>query len=136
MIIVPQKPPEIRNERFITKSICYHAAHLANDVKAKAICTLTNSGYTAFQISAWRPKSHVLVFTSNKRILTQLNLLWGVKAFFYDSFESTDKTVEQINKIAIEKGYVEKGDLLINLSAMPISAKGKVNTLRISTMKD
>ncbi len=136
LIIVPQKPPEIRNERFITKSICYHAAHLANDVKAKAICTLTNSGYTAFQISAWRPKSHVLVFTSNKRILTQLNLLWGVKAFFYDSFESTDKTVEQINKIAIEKGYVEKGDLLINLSAMPISAKGKVNTLRISTMKD
>ncbi len=132
LITVPQKPPNIRTVRFVTKSICYHAVHIANDVQAKAICTLTNSGYTAFQVSAWRPNSHILVFTSNKRILTQLNLIWGVKAFFYDSFESTDKTVEQINEIAKDKGYVDKGDLLINLTAMPITDKGMVNTLRVS----
>jgi pyruvate kinase len=59
-------------------------------------------------------------------------LIWGVKAFFYDSFESTDKTVEQINKIAKDKGYVNKGDLLVNLTAMPIIDKGMVNTLRVS----
>lgn len=132
LISVPQKPPNIRTLRFITKSICYHAVQIANDVQAKAICTLTNSGYTAFQVSAWRPNSHILVFTSNKRILTQLNLVWGVKAFFYDSFESTDKTVEQINEIATNKGYVNKGDLLVNLTAMPIIEKGMVNTLRVS----
>ena len=73
-------------------------------------------------------------FTSNKRILTQLNLIWGVKAFFYDSFESTDKTVEQINEIAKDMGYVDKGDLLVNLTAMPIIDKGMVNTLRVSTV--
>ena len=134
LISVPQKPPNIRTLRFITKSICYHAVQIANDVKAKAICTLTNSGYTAFQVSAWRPNSHILVFTSNKRILTQLNLVWGVKAFFYDSFESTDKTVEQINEIAINRGYVNKGDLLVNLTAMPIIEKGMVNTLRVSSV--
>mgnify|MGYP001186885974 FL=1 len=134
LISVPQKPPNIRTVRFITKSVCYHAVHIANDVEAKAICTLTNSGYTAFQVSAWRPNSHILVFTSNKRILTQLNLIWGVSAFFYDSFESTDKTVEQINEIAKKKGYVNKGDLLINLTAMPIIEKGMVNTLRVSTV--
>lgn len=134
LISVPQKPPNIRTVRFITKSICYHAVHIANDVQAKAICTLTNSGYTAFQVSAWRPNSHILVFTSNRRILTQLNLIWGVKAFFYDSFESTDKTVEQINEIAKEVGYVHKGDLLVNLTAMPIVKKGMVNTLRVSTI--
>ena len=108
---------------------------MANDIKAKAISTLTNSGYTAFQISAWRPSSHILVYTSNKRILTQLNLLWGVNAFFYDKFVSTDDTVEDINQIAKDNGYVKKGDILINLAAMPVIEKGMVNTLRISEIE-
>jgi len=135
LIVVPQNPPHVRTKRFITKSICYHAATMANDIKAKAISTLTNSGYTAFQISAWRPAAHILVFTSNKRILTQLNLLWGVNAFLYDKFVSTDDTVEDINLIAKENGYVNKGDILINLAAMPVVDKGMVNTLRITEIE-
>ena len=132
LIKVPETPPSIRTTRFITKSVCYHAAHMANEIDAKAICTLTNSGYTAFQISAWRPQAFVLVFTSNKVILPQLNLLWGVRAFYYDKFESTDVTVEQVNTIAKEKGLVNEGDMIINLAAMPIIEKGMVNTLRVS----
>ncbi|MBT8255139.1 MAG: pyruvate kinase [Bacteroidia bacterium] len=132
LITVPHEPPHIRTNRYITKSVCYHAAKMAGEIEAKAICTLTNSGYTAFQISAWRPAAHVLVYTSNKRILSRLNLLWGVKAFFYDKFVSTDETVEDVNRIAVEQGFVEKGDYLINLAAMPIVDKGMVNTLRVS----
>ena len=64
--------------------------------------------------------------------LSQLNLLWGVKAFYYDRFESTDNTVEEVNKIAEAEGFVKKGDMLINLAAMPIIDKGMVNTLRVS----
>lgn len=135
LIQVPQNTPQIRTKRFITKSICHHAALMANVIKAKAICTLTNSGYTAFQISAWRPQSHILVFTSNKKILTQLNLLWGVNSFYYDKFVSTDDTVTDVNEIAREKGYVDKGDFLINLAAMPVVDKGMVNTLRVSEME-
>lgn len=135
LIAVPQNPPHVRTKRFITKSICYHAATMANDIKAKAISTLTNSGYTAFQISAWRPKAHILVYTSNRRILTQLNLLWGVNAFYYDKFVSTDDTVGDINDIAKANGYVKKGDMLINLAAMPVADKGMVNTLRVSEIE-
>ena len=125
-------PTDYDSDRFITKSICYYAAKIANDTNAKAISTLTNSGYTAYQISSWRPRTHVLVFTSNKRILTQLNLLWGVKAFYYDSTESTDKTVEEINKIAFDHNYLQKDEKVINLTAMPIHEKGMVNTVRVS----
>ncbi|MCG2610243.1 pyruvate kinase [Flavobacterium sp. SM15] len=135
LIQVPQNQPQIKTNRYITKNICYHAAVLANDIDAKAITTLTNSGYTAFQVSAWRPHSHVLVFTSNKRILTQLNLLWGVNAFFYDKFVSTDDTIDDINAICKEKGFVKQGDMLVNLAAMPVTAKGMVNTLRISEIE-
>jgi pyruvate kinase len=136
LIQVPQNTPQIKTKRFITKTICHQAALLANEIKAKAICTLTNSGYTAFQISAWRPSSgHILVFTSNRRILTQLNLLWGVKSFYYDNESSTDDTVTDVNKIAVEKGYAQKGDYLINLAAMPIKDKGMVNTMRVSEIE-
>ncbi|KGO90334.1 pyruvate kinase [Flavobacterium suncheonense] len=135
LIQVPQNQPQIKTNRYITKNICYHGATLANDINAKAITTLTNSGYTAFQVSAWRPHAHVLVFTSNKRILTQLNLLWGVHAFFYDKFVSTDDTIDDINAICKERGFVEEGDLLVNLAAMPVTAKGMVNTLRISEIE-
>jgi len=132
LIQVPHNPPHVRTNRYITKAVCYHAAKMADEIDAKAICTLTNSGYTAFQISAWRPSSHILVFTSNKRILSRLNLLWGVKSFFYDKYVSTDETVEDVNRIAKEKGFVKKGDYLVNLAAMPIVEKGMVNTLRVS----
>jgi len=135
LIHVPQNTPQIKTKRFITKTICQQAALMANTIQAKAICTLTNSGYTAFQISAWRPSAHILVFTSNKRILTQLNLLWGVKSYFYDKDESTDDTVTDVNEIAREKGFVTKGDFLINLAAMPIKDKGMVNTMRISEIE-
>ncbi|MEK6152997.1 pyruvate kinase [Flavobacteriaceae bacterium 3-367] len=135
LIQVPHDPPHIRTKRYITKSVCYHAAIMANEIKAKAISTLTNSGYTAFQISAWRPSAHILVFTSNKRILTQLNLLWGVKAFYYDRYVSTDETIEDVNKIACQKGFLDAGDMLISLAAMPIKDKGMVNTLRVTEIE-
>lgn len=135
LIKVPHQPPHIRTNRFITKSVCYHAALMADDTDASAISTLTNSGYTAFQISAWRPRTHVLAFSTERRILGKLNLLWGVRAFYYDSDLSTDDTVEDINRIAKEKGFVKNGDLMINLTSMPAKERGMVNTLRVSEIK-
>ena len=135
LIQVPQKPPHIRTNRFITKSICHHAAQIANDIEAAVISTLTNSGYTAFQISSWRPKSMILAFSSEKKILGKLNLLWGVKAYYYDKDLSTDDTIVDINQIAKHKGFVDSGDFIINLTSMPVEEKGMVNTLRISEIR-
>lgn len=134
LIKVPNTLPEIHSKRVITKAICFQACNIANELKASAICTLTNSGYTAWQISSWRPSAMILVFTSNKRILSQLGLLWGVRCVFYDNFVSTDRTVEEVNELAVKKGFVKKGGLVINLAAMPVINKGQVNTLRISRL--
>jgi len=120
------------NDRFITKSICHQATIMADNIEVAAINTLTNSGYTAFHISARRPHSHILAFTSNRRIMAMLNLLWGVKAFYYDKMSSTDATIVDINKIGKENGYTNVGDFVISLTSMPIREKGKVNTLRLT----
>jgi pyruvate kinase len=131
-INVPASPPTIRTNRYRTKFICYHAAKIANETGAAAITTLTNSGYTGFQVSSWRPHTNIIVFTSNKRILSRLSLLWGVKAFYYNRSVSTDKTIDEINKIVNQKGFAKKGDIVINLAAMPVKDQGMVNTLKLS----
>jgi pyruvate kinase len=134
LIKVPNTLPEINSKRVVTKAICFHACNIANELDAAAICTLTNSGYTAWQISSWRPNAVILVFTSNKRVLTQLSLLWGVRCIYYDNFVSTDKTVEEVNQLARDKGFVKNNDLVVNLAAMPVKDKGQVNTLRLSRL--
>ena len=131
-INVPASPPTIRTNRYRTKFICYHAAKIANETGAAAITTLTNSGYTGFQVSSWRPHTNIIVFTSNKRILCRLSLLWGVKSILYNRSVSTDKTIDEINNIVNQKGFAKKGDIVINLAAMPVKDQGMVNTLKLS----
>lgn len=122
------------DDRFITDMVCLNAVKIAETTGAEAIITLTYSGYTAFQISAHRPHARIIVYTSNPRVLTMLNLLWGVKAFYYDMNKSTDETIIQVNMLTHNYGYVEKSDFVVNLNAMPAYEGGKTNTLRLSTI--
>lgn len=124
-----------RSSRYITDTVCQNATQVAVEVHAKAILTLTNSGYTGYKIASYRPGMHILVFTSNTRLLNQMSLVWGVFTFFYDKFESTDQTISDINQMAVDRLGLESSSYVINLSSMPIHDRGKVNTLRISQLK-
>ncbi|MBA5628653.1 pyruvate kinase [Moheibacter lacus] len=135
LINVPTLKPNNKNDRFVTKIICYNASEMVKLTGAKAISTLTYSGYTAFQISSYRPIAYILVYTPNKHIVRRLNLLWGVKAMYYNPVnKSTDETVIDVNRLAMEFGYVELGDYVINLNAMPVFEKGMTNTVRLTTV--
>lgn len=127
-----EEAPIKNNARFISDSICFNATSLASKVGAKAIATMSFSGYTAYKIASQRPKAQIFVFTGNKEILTQLNLVWGVRAFYYDKMVSTDHTIADIKYILKEKGFIEEGDLIINITSMPIQEKGKSNMIRLS----
>ncbi len=124
--------PHHNNERFITDSICYNAARLAKRVSAKAIVTMTHSGYTAYKISSQRPNSLVIVFTANRRILTALSLVWGVKCFYYDKMVSTDHTIADSKYILRKSGFIQEGDMIINIASMPIEEKGQSNMIKLS----
>lgn len=132
LISVPNDPMFESNERYISNTICHQAAIVATNINASVITTLTNSGYTAFQISSWRPKSNILVFSSNRKILAMLNLLWGVKGVFYNRFVSTDQTIEDINNLAHQKGYLYEGGYAVNVTSMPVKERGMANTVRIT----
>ncbi|HEY4800141.1 MAG TPA: pyruvate kinase [Bacteroidia bacterium] len=131
-IYFKEHSPKLANQTFISDSICYNACVMARQATAAAIVTMTNSGYTAFRISSHRPKAEIFVFTDNHSLLTTLNLVWGVQGFYYDKYESTDKTMDDLKRFLKKAGLVKAHDLIINTASMPISEKGRTNMLRLS----
>jgi pyruvate kinase len=96
---------------------------------------MTHSGYTAYKISSQRPKAAVYVFSGNKKLLTQLSLVWGVTTFFYDKTVSTDHTIADIKYLLKKQGYVSKGDMIINTASIPIEESGKTNMMKMSVVE-
>jgi pyruvate kinase len=124
--------PERDQSRFITDSICFNACRLSQRVESNAILTMSFSGYTAYKIASQRPKAPIFVFTSNKNILTQLNLVWGVRAFYYDKHISTDHTIADIKYLLKKEGLLAQGDLVINVASIPLEDRGSSNMLKLS----
>ena len=129
----PVANPE--SETFLSDGICFNSGRIADEVGAKAILGLTISGYTAFKVSSYRPKAKIYIFSSHEPILTTLNLVWGVRSFYYDKFTTTDETIEDVVGILKKKGRVEVGDILINTGSMPISERLRTNMLRVTLVK-
>jgi pyruvate kinase len=126
------KTPDKNQERFITDSICFNACRLSARVDAKAIVTMTHSGYTAFKISSQRPRAKIFVFSGNKKLLSMMSLVWGVETFYYDKMVSTDHTIADIKYLLKKEGFLVEGDLIINTASMPIEEKGNTNMLKLS----
>lgn len=127
-----ERAPQKNQERFITDSICFTSSRLAERVSAKAIVTMTHSGYTGYKISSQRPRAAIFIFSGNKKLLTQMSLVWGVKCFYYNKTVSTDHTIADIKYILKKEGFVDVGDLIINTASMPIEESGKTNMLKLS----
>lgn len=124
--------PEKNQARFITDSICFNAVRLAQRTEANAILTMSYSGYTAYKLASQRPTAPIYVFTSNRDILTQINLIWGVNGFYYDRQVSTDNTISDIKNILKEKGLLKDGELVINIASIPVEEYGKSNMIKLS----
>ncbi|MGB0194929.1 MAG: pyruvate kinase [Flavobacteriales bacterium] len=128
-----ERPPlSPEDDRFISDSMCYNACRLAKRVNAKAIVTMTFSGYTAVQVSSQRPKAHIFMFTANKRVLAQMSLVWGVSAFPYLKMVSTDHTIADIKFELTKMGAVTDSDFVVHLASMPIADAGMTNMLKLS----
>lgn len=131
-IYYKEHTPQIKTITYITDSICYNACSLAHHAGAKAIISMTNSGYTAFKLSSHRPKAHIFIFTDNQSLLTTLSLVWGIRGFYYNKYESTDETINDLKTFIKAEGFVKDDDLVINIASMPMKEKGRTNMMKLS----
>ncbi len=119
---------------YLSNALCGSAVYLAEHTNAAGIVSMTTSGYTAFEISSYRPKAGTYIFTANKHLLNALSLLWGVRTFYYDKDESTDQTIADVNNMLKEASLVQEGDVVINTASVPISKKAKTNMLKVTVV--
>jgi len=131
-IYYKEHTPQIKTITYITDSICYNACSLAHHAGAQAIISMTNSGYTAFKLSSHRPKAHIFIFTDNQPLLTTLSLVWGIRGFYYNKYESTDDTITDLKDFVKSRGFVKDDDLVINIASMPMKEKGRTNMMKLS----
>jgi pyruvate kinase len=121
----------ISRDRFVTDAICRAAVELAEKAKAKGIITMTFSGYTAYEISSYRPKAEIFVFTGNRSLLNQLSLVWGVRGFYFDKFVSTDHSIAECSYLLKREDLVRENDLIVHTASVPIHEKGQTNMLKL-----
>ncbi len=126
--------PTSQSDTFISDEICFTAVRISDHLKAKSIVGMTRSGYSALEISSYRPRAEIYIFTNNKILLKSMSLVWGVRGFFYDKYESTDQTFTDVIEVLQSNGLVKKNDIVIHTASMPIKKKSMANSIKISVV--
>lgn len=126
--------PQPHSPSFHSDAICYSACKIANDVEANALIGMTESGYTAFMLSSYRPSSPLYIFTKEKTLVNQLSLSWGVRAFYYAEEISLDEIISDQINILKERGFISPGQVVVNTGSTPVDQHLPTNVIKISTV--
>ena len=124
--------PQPHSPSFLSDALCYNACVIAKEVQANALVGMTQSGYTGFMLSSYRPHSPLYVFTKTQTLVNQLSLSWGVQAFYYDKEESIDGVIADQVEFLKEKGLLKSGDVVVNTGSTPVQDHLPTNMLKIT----
>ncbi len=124
--------PLSHSPSFLSDAVCYNACKISRDLSANALIGMTQSGYTAFMLSSYRPLSPIYIFTKERSLVNQLSLSWGVRAFFYDEEESLDNIVADQITILRDRGFINKGDVVVNTGSTPVHQHLPTNVLKVT----
>jgi pyruvate kinase len=127
--------PQPHSPSFLSDAICYNACKLSHDVQSDAIIGMTQSGYTAFMLSSYRPKAPLYIFTKERSLVNQLSLSWGVRAFYYDEEESLDDMVSDQIHVLKERGFLKLGDVVVNTGSTPVDQHLPTNIVKITKVE-
>ena len=127
--------PSPKSRTFHSDVVCFNAAKTAEEIGARAIVGMTSSGYTAFKLSSYRPESAIYIFSDKRHMLSTLNLVWGVRCFYYDKFTTTDETITDVVQILKQTGNVREGEILVNTGSMPLHRRFRTNMLKVTIVE-
>lgn len=127
--------PQPHSPSFHSDAICYNACKLSGDVKADALVGMTQSGYTGFMLSSYRPRSPLFIFTKVRSLVNQLSLSWGVRAFYYDEENSLDEIISSQIDILKERGFLKLNDVVVSTGSTPVHLHLPTNMVKITKVE-
>ena len=120
----------IKKEKTIPDAISHAACLTALGLNAKAIIAPTQSGYTAIQVSRFRPRQVIIAVTPDIRTVRKLSLCWGVYPILIDSFKNTDDMINKAKKASLVSKLVRKGDMMVMTAGLPVEKTGTTNIIK------
>ncbi|NPV72598.1 MAG: pyruvate kinase [Pelotomaculum sp.] len=122
------------SRRNVTDAISYATCATAQDLGAAAIITATESGYTAKNVSKYRPQAPVVAVTPHARVMRKLALVWGVQPLLAGARRSTDEMMAAAVEVSLSAGLIKAGDLVVITAGVPAGVRGTTNLIRVHTV--
>lgn len=125
--------PRRRNDRrelSISEAICESIAHIAEDLRMRAIAVFTESGNTARLISKYRPRAPIVAFAHVPPICNRLNLYWGVQPVPVAQLKSVEGMVQFADETLLARNTVSQGDV-VGVVAGTQTSSGSTNFIRL-----
>jgi pyruvate kinase len=127
--------PQPHSPSLLSDALCSSACKLAKDVNADALVGMTQSGYTAFMLSSYRPKAPLFIFSKERSLINQLSLSWGVRAIYYTEEESLDDIFNDQINILKERGFIQPGNIIVNTGSTPINLHLPTNIIKVTKVE-
>jgi pyruvate kinase len=127
----PAMPGDAHDARVVTEVLCRAADRIGDELRARAIIALTRSGTSARYIAKYRPQGTLIAVTDQLDTQRSLAVTWGVHAMLLDEFGDTLSTLADAERVAVERGLIAPGDLLVFTGGLPLPTPGKTTLLKV-----
>lgn len=118
-------------ETDVTTAISHSTCMVARDINARAIITVTMSGFTALQISKYKPLCPIVACSVSEPVACQMNLFFGVIPQNIPQEDNEEMLFEAAVMAAKNAGYAEKGDKVVLTAGLPLGEAGNTNMVRV-----
>jgi pyruvate kinase len=123
----PPHQPQPSNAEILADA----AHHSARDSGAAAIVVFSSRGSSARLVSRYRPPVGVFAITPHDTTARQLSVSYGVTPLLAPDVSSTDEMLSQMDKVLIEGGYLQKGQLVVFVAGQPVGRPGTTNLMKL-----
>ena len=117
-----------------TDAISHATVQIATEIRANAILTITESGFTARMIAKYKPWSKVVAMSRLEKSVRMMQLYWGVEPILGPYSANTDEMIELSLQCALHNGVISDGSSVVITAGVPIGTPGSTNLIKVVTV--